>query len=382
MSAEPTAVGITSTTSTPTRSRPAATRAHRPEQVDRRHAAGLGCAGAGCEGRVEHVDVDRQEDGPPADDADRVLDDGADAPIAHVVHEEARDPVLGLPRELFLSRPVAPQPDLDVAAPRRRARHARAGTWECRATPRHRTPPRRCRCECRSGRARPGRAPLRRRARRARRWSGRRRARSGSRRRARPRPRAPGSQRATGRRRRAPPPHRRSRRHAARPTSRSSPPGAGRAGSWLRGSPAGRTGSPAGRRRDRPPARRRSPRRRLRARTPPVCTGAPRRSATPHSPVCLAGRARASVRAGRSRLDATSPRSTSTVARCARETAAGCSRSFAWPRSRSSPPGSSRSTCSGSSPSGSRSRSCWPPRPSWRCAAGASAARRLQHPTH
>ena len=116
MSAEPTAVGITSTTSAPTTSSSRRERRGRPEEVDRRHPARLRRPGARREGRVEDVDVDREEDGPVADDLDRPPDDLADPELADVVHEEARDPVLGLPGELGLARPVAAQADLDVAA--------------------------------------------------------------------------------------------------------------------------------------------------------------------------------------------------------------------------------------------------------------------------
>ena len=59
---------------------------------------------------------------------DGALDDLADAELADVVHEERRDPALALPRELGLARPVAAEPDLDVARSRRRARRGRAGT--------------------------------------------------------------------------------------------------------------------------------------------------------------------------------------------------------------------------------------------------------------
>ena len=57
----------------------------------------------------------RQEDRPLAGDADRARDDVLDPVLAHLVHEEARYPALGLPAELGLARPVAAQPDLDVA---------------------------------------------------------------------------------------------------------------------------------------------------------------------------------------------------------------------------------------------------------------------------
>ena len=66
-------------------------------------------------------------------------------------------PLLGLPRELPLARPVAAQADLDVAPRVDDARPRRAGTSACRARPRRRRPRCRCRCACRSGRGRRGR---------------------------------------------------------------------------------------------------------------------------------------------------------------------------------------------------------------------------------
>ena len=87
-----------------------------PQEVDRRHPTGLRRAGAGRERGVEDVNVDRQEDGPVAHEADRAADDLLDPQLAHVVHEVAGDAVLGLPRELGLARPVAAQADLDVTA--------------------------------------------------------------------------------------------------------------------------------------------------------------------------------------------------------------------------------------------------------------------------
>ena len=115
MSADATPVGRISTTSIPTSCRPAREVPAGPEQIGARHSARLGRAGAGRERRIEHVDVDREERGHVAHDRDRLLDDGADAHVSDVVHEEARDPVLGLPGELVLARPVAAQADLDVA---------------------------------------------------------------------------------------------------------------------------------------------------------------------------------------------------------------------------------------------------------------------------
>ncbi len=103
---------------------------------------------------------------------------GADPELADVVHEEARDPALGLPGELGLAGPVAAQADLDVAHRVDLPPPRRGGTSASRARPRRRRPRCRCRCGCRSGRGRPGRARPRRRGCRARRSSGRRRARS------------------------------------------------------------------------------------------------------------------------------------------------------------------------------------------------------------
>ena len=87
-----------------------------PQQVDRRHPARLRRAGAGRERRVEHVDVHAQEHRAVADDRRaRATTTVADAELAHVVHEQARDAALALPGELGLPRPVAAQADLDVA---------------------------------------------------------------------------------------------------------------------------------------------------------------------------------------------------------------------------------------------------------------------------
>ena len=116
MSAEPTPVGMTSTTSTPTSLEPARDLATRPEQIRGRHAAGLRRPGARCERGVEDVDVHGEEHRPVADRCDRSLDDLADSEVAHVVHEVRGDAVLALPGELRFSRPVAAQPDLDVSA--------------------------------------------------------------------------------------------------------------------------------------------------------------------------------------------------------------------------------------------------------------------------
>ena len=115
MSAEPTAVGITSTTSAPTISSRRGDLAARPQQIRRGHAAGLGGAGPGREGRVEHVDVHREEGRALAGGLDGALDRLVDALLADLVHEDRCDPLLGLPGELLLPGPVAAQPDLGVA---------------------------------------------------------------------------------------------------------------------------------------------------------------------------------------------------------------------------------------------------------------------------
>ena len=158
MSAEPTPVGITSTTSAADEVDARGDLAHRPEEVDRRHAARLRRPGARRERRVEHVDVDRQVDRPLPDVRERSLDDLADAEVADVVHEERRDPALALPLELGRPRPVAAQADLRVARAGDRAPPRRGGTSASRASARRRTPRGPCRCACRSGSARSARA--------------------------------------------------------------------------------------------------------------------------------------------------------------------------------------------------------------------------------
>ena len=92
------------------------------QQLEQRHAAGLGRAGARREGRVEHVDVHGQERRSRPDALDRLRHHGLDPALADVVHEEARDAALGLPGEDVLAGPVAAQPDLDVALRRHQAR--------------------------------------------------------------------------------------------------------------------------------------------------------------------------------------------------------------------------------------------------------------------
>ena len=73
------AVGSTSTTSAADELDARGDLAHRPEQVDRGHAARLGRPGARRERRVEHVDVDRQVDRPLPHVRERSLDDLANA---------------------------------------------------------------------------------------------------------------------------------------------------------------------------------------------------------------------------------------------------------------------------------------------------------------
>ena len=176
---------------------PLGARAARPEQVGRRHPARLGGAGAGREGGVEHVDVDRQERRAVADDGQRALERRRDPLRAHLVHRDRGDALLLLPRELLGAGPVPAQADLGVAA---RVDVAVADEVVHRRAVRELHAvhaPGRYRCGCRSGAGRGGRAARRRRARPARRSSGRRRARSGSSPRSPPRRRCAGSRRAT-----------------------------------------------------------------------------------------------------------------------------------------------------------------------------------------
>ena len=142
MSAEPTAVGITSTTSAPTSSTPRGDLAHRPEQVDGGHAARLGRPGARREGRVEHVDVDRHVDRPRPPRARARARRPLRMPcVADVVHEEARDPVLGAATR---TRPAPASSRADRSArtaPDRRGPPRRGGTSASRASARRRRPP-------------------------------------------------------------------------------------------------------------------------------------------------------------------------------------------------------------------------------------------------
>ena len=111
----PTPVGITSTTSAPTSSSSAATVRTASSSSLGVMPPGSGVPVPGMNAGVEHVDVDRQVDRPGPDGGDRARDDLADAEVADVVGEQARDPVLGLPGELLLAGPVAAQADLGVA---------------------------------------------------------------------------------------------------------------------------------------------------------------------------------------------------------------------------------------------------------------------------
>ena len=116
MSAEPTAVGITSTTSAPTISSSAASvrAAQRRSAVVIPPGSGVPVPGANAGSRTSTSIV--RKTAPGADDLDRALHHLGDPQLAHVVHEEARDAVLGLPGELGLAGPVAAQADLDIPA--------------------------------------------------------------------------------------------------------------------------------------------------------------------------------------------------------------------------------------------------------------------------
>ena len=76
---------------------------------------GSGVSGPRGDRRVEHVDIDREEDRAAADGADRAPHDLLDAERANVVHEQRGDALLALPGELALTGPVAAQSDLHVA---------------------------------------------------------------------------------------------------------------------------------------------------------------------------------------------------------------------------------------------------------------------------
>ena len=86
------------------------------QQLVHIHPSGLGCPGPGRERGIEGVDVDREVNGAVADDLRRPFDDRGDPELAHVMHEEARDPHGLLPRELRLAGPVPAEADLGVAA--------------------------------------------------------------------------------------------------------------------------------------------------------------------------------------------------------------------------------------------------------------------------
>ena len=190
MSAEPTAVGVTSTRSAPT-SRPRGELPARQEQLHRGHPAGLGRAGTRGEGGIEHVDSTEIIPGPRSPPSRRALDHLARIPSSRTsCMKIAGDAALALPRELLLARASSRAARSARSARDRRALPRPAGTSASRARSRPRRPPSRCRCACRSGSARPGRAARRRRGCRARRCRGRRRARSASRRRRAPRPRS------------------------------------------------------------------------------------------------------------------------------------------------------------------------------------------------
>ena len=141
------------------------------------------------------------------------------------MHEDRRDSLFLLPGELLLPGPVAAQTDLGVA-PRIDV--------ALLDQPVHRGPVRdldaedlryRCRCECRNGPGRPGRASSRRPERRARRCRGLRRARSAPLRQTAPRPRSVRSPRGCARDRPAAPGRLRSPRPAAARRRPPWPPG-------------------------------------------------------------------------------------------------------------------------------------------------------------
>ena len=92
MSADPTAVGITSTRSAPTSAQARADLTARPEQVGVGHSTWLGRARAGGEGGVENIDVDGKEVGRLIRDLKRALHHRSDPQVANLVHEQAGDP--------------------------------------------------------------------------------------------------------------------------------------------------------------------------------------------------------------------------------------------------------------------------------------------------
>ena len=101
--------------SAPTSCEPGRRCAAGPQEVARRHPAGLRGARARRERRLQDVDVHGQKDRSRSHALDRVRHHLLNADLANLVHEEAGDPTLGLPGEHLLARPVAPQADLDVA---------------------------------------------------------------------------------------------------------------------------------------------------------------------------------------------------------------------------------------------------------------------------
>ena len=104
MSAEPIAVGITSTTSIPTsRSREASSR-HAQSKSALVIPPGSGVPVPGAKAGSSTSTSTVRNVGAVADDRDRLLDDRPDPALADVVHEEARDAVLRLPAELALAR--------------------------------------------------------------------------------------------------------------------------------------------------------------------------------------------------------------------------------------------------------------------------------------
>lgn len=81
--------------------------AYRPQQLGGGHAARLQRPGAGRKGRVQDIYVDGEKDGSRPHRLDRPAYNHPYAEVANVMHKEARDSVLRLPRELLFARPVA-----------------------------------------------------------------------------------------------------------------------------------------------------------------------------------------------------------------------------------------------------------------------------------
>ena len=115
--------GHTSTTSAAQRSSSAADAAQRAAQLARREAARLRRAGAGREGRVEHVDVDGQVDPRGARrrrGRSRRRRRASRPRVVDLVHRVPAEALRAHPVEVLRARPGAAQPDLD---------DVRAGRW-------------------------------------------------------------------------------------------------------------------------------------------------------------------------------------------------------------------------------------------------------------